>query len=344
MMKNGKRALITVLTGQDGSYLAELLVEKGYDVYGLVRRTSGGPPSYVDDLHLAKKVNFLYGNVRDLSTVRLAMEDAKPDEVYNLAAQSHVGLSFKVPDETWETNYYGVGRVVNEAMRVNKDVRIYQASTSEMFGSTPPPQNESSPFAPVSPYAESKRKAHDEFIRGYRDAYGLFACSGILFNHESPRRGKQFVTRKITHSLARIILGMQETLELGNLSAKRDWGYAGDYVEAMQLMLQQPKPEDYVIATGEARSVRDFVDAAMKAFGKKIQWEGEGEKEVGKDENGKAIVLVNPEFYRPNEVQHLLGDASKAHKELGWKPKVSFDQLVEMMVKSDYDDLKHLAS
>ncbi|HUO56395.1 MAG TPA: GDP-mannose 4,6-dehydratase [Candidatus Paceibacterota bacterium] len=335
-----KRALITGLTGQDGSYLAELLIGKGYDVYGLVRRTSAGPPVYVDDLHLAQKIKFIYGNVRDLSTVRIAMEEVKPDEVYNLAAQSHVWMSFKLPDETWDTNYYGVGRVVNEAMKVNKNVRIYQASTSEMFGSTPPPQSESSPFNPVSPYAESKYKAHEEFIKAYRQSYGLFAASGILFNHESPRRGKHFVTRKITHSLAKIALKMQGEFALGNLEAKRDWGFAGDYVEAMYLMLQQPKPEDYVIATGETRTVREFVEAAAAILKMYIHWEGTGDQEVGKDESGKIIVRIDRDFYRPHEVNHLLGDPSKARRELGWKPKVSFDQLVEMMVKSDYDALK----
>ena len=339
-MKTGKRALITGISGQDGSYLAELLFDKGYDVYGLLRRTSAGPPPYIEDLHLAKKLSYIYGNVRDLSTIRMAMEEVHPDEVYNLAAQSHVWVSFKVPDETWDTNFYGVGRVVNEAVKVNKDVRIYQASTSEMFGSTPPPQSEQSPFAPVSPYAESKLKAHEEFIVGYREKYGIFAASGILFNHESPRRGKHFVTRKITHSLAKIKLELQDTLMLGNLDAKRDWGYAGDYVEAMYLMLQQQKPQDYVIATGETRTVRDFVNATARVLGMYITWEGTGMSEVGKDQQGTIIVSVDPEFYRPNEVNHLLGDASKAQKELGWKPKISFDQLVEIMVKSDYDALK----
>ncbi len=343
-MAKKKRALITGISGQDGSYLAELLFDKGYDVYGLLRRTSAGPPPYIEDLHLAKKLSYVYGNVRDLSTVRMVMEEVRPDEVYNLAAQSHVWVSFKVPDETWDTNYYGVGRVVNEAMRVNKDVRIYQASTSEMFGATLPPQNERSPFAPVSPYAESKLKAHEEFIVGYREKYGLFAASGILFNHESPRRGKHFVTRKITHSLAKIKLGLQEKLLLGNLEAKRDWGYAGDYVEVMRLILQQQKPHDYVIATGETRTVRDFVDAAATALDMHITWKGKGKSEVGRDTGGKVIIAVDPEFYRPHEVHQLLGDARKARRELGWKPKVSFDQLVEMMVKSDYDALKHQTS
>jgi len=342
-MADKRRALITGLTGQDGSYLAELLVSKGYDVFGLVRRTSAGPSETVEHMSLSKQVRFVYGNVRDLSTVRLAMEEVRPDEVYNLAAQSHVWMSFKVPDETWDTNYYGVARVVNEAMKVNKDVKIYQASTSEMFGSTSPPQSETSPFAPVSPYSESKLKAHEEFIVAYREKYGLFAASGILFNHESPRRGKHFVTRKITHSLAKIKLGLQDKLTLGNLDAKRDWGYAGDYVEAMYLMMQQPEARDYVIAMGETRTVRDFVNAAAHVLDIAITWEGEGPQEVGKDKNGKVIIGIDPEFYRPNEVNHLLGDATKAHRELGWKPKVSFDGLVEMMVKSDYDALKHLA-
>lgn len=338
-----KRALITGMTGQDGSYLAELLVNKGYDVYGLVRRTSSGPPEYVEELHLAEKISFIYGNVRDLSTVRMAMETVKPDEVYNLAAQSHVWVSFKIPDETWDTNYYGTGRVVNEAMRVNRDVRIYQASTSEMFGSTPPPQSESSPFNPVSPYAEAKLKAHEEFIRGYRERYGLYAASGILFNHESPRRGKHFVTRKISHSFAKIALKMQDSVALGNLNSKRDWGYAGDYVEAMHLMLQQKKPDDYVIASGETHTVRDFVEATAAFFGIKITWEGEGDREVGRAQDGAIVVRVDPEFYRPNEVDYLLGDSSKARRDLGWQPKISFAQLVEMMAKSDYDTLKRLA-
>ncbi len=342
-MAKKPKALITGISGQDGSYLAELLFDKGYDVYGLLRRTSAGPPPYIEDLHLAKKLSYVYGNVRDLSTIRIAMEEVRPDEVYNLAAQSHVWVSFKVPDETWETNFYGVGRVVNEAMRVNKDVRVYQASTSEMFGSTPPPQSEASPFSPVSPYAEAKLKAHEEFIVAYREKYGLFAASGILFNHESPRRGKHFVTRKITHSLAKIKLGLQDKLELGNLEAKRDWGYAGDYVEAMHLILQQKKADDYVIATGESHTVRDFVNAAAAALDMPITWEGEGAHEVGKDKNGKVIIGVDPEFYRPNEVHYLLGDPNKARERLGWTRKVSFDQLVTMMVKSDYDSLKHLA-
>ncbi len=339
-----KKALITGITGQDGSYLAEFLIQKGYEVHGLMRRTSMGPPTYIEDLHAEKSLELIYGNVRDLSAVRFAMEDVKPDEVYNLAGQSHVSVSFKCPDETWDVNFYGVGRVVNEATRVNKDVRIYQASTSEMFGTTPPPQSETSAFAPVSPYAEAKLKAHEEFIKGYREKYGVFACSGILFNHESPRRGKHFVTRKITYSLAKIALGMQECLELGNLNAERDWGYAGDYVEAMHLILQQDKPDDFVIATGETNSVRHFVEVAANAFGIKLTWEGTGTDEVGRDQKGKVIIRVNKEFYRPREVSHLLGNPAKARKVLGWKPKVKFEELVDMMAKSDYDEVKKLAA
>ena len=332
-----KKALVTGITGQDGSYLVEHLLHLGYEVHGLVRRTSNDPMERIDSMRLQGKLVLHEGNVRDLSTVRLTMEAAQPDEVYNLAAQSHVGTSFKCPDETWEINYYGVGRVVNEAMKVNPKVRIYQASTSEMFGSSKPPQNEETPFQPVSPYAEAKLKAHEEFIKGYREKRGLFACSGILFNHESPRRGKQFVTRKITNSLAKVAHGLQDHFDLGNLNAKRDWGYAGDYVKAMHLMLQQDTPEDYVIATGETHTVRDFVNAAAKALCTEMTWEGEGIHEVGKNaQTGQVIVRVNEQFYRPREVDFLQGDASKAYTKLGWKPETSFDELVAMMVKADY--------
>ncbi len=338
-----KKALITGITGQDGTYLAEHLINEGYEVSGLMRRTSGGPPAIIERLHLKNGLKLISGNVRDLATVRMAMEEVKPDEVYNLAAQSHVGVSFKCPDETWDTNYYGVGRVVNEALKANPNVRIYQASTSEMFGSTPSPQNEQSPFNPVSPYAESKLRAHEDFISGYRNDRGTFACSGILFNHESPRRGKQFVTRKITYSLAKIKLGMQDCLELGNLNAKRDWGYAKEYVELMYAMLQHDTPDDYVIATGEAHTVRDFVDAAAAALDMSIVWEGEGIHELGRDSSGKVIVKINPEFYRPNEVNDLRGDFSKAKSILGWEPKVAFSELVRLMAAADYDELSRHA-
>lgn len=340
-----KKALITGITGQDGSYLSEYLLEKGYDVYGLVRRTSAGVPDIVENLEHLGKVTLVDGNLRDLSTVRAALEKVQPDEIYNLAAQSHVGVSFNVPDETWDINYYGVGRVVIEATRLNPAVKIYQASTSEMFGETPPPQNEESPLKPVSPYSESKTRAHEDFIKGYRERRGVYACSGILFNHESPRRGKQFVTRKITLGLAGIQLRSPLPLRLGNLNAERDWGYAGDYVKAMHLMLQQPKADDYVVATGVAHSVRDFVNAAAMALGMHIVWEGEGLSEVGKDAaTGKTLIEVDEKFYRPREVNHLLGDASKARRVLGWKPEVSFEELVAMMTKADYDILSRKGS
>lgn len=334
-----KKALITGISGQDGTYLAESLLQKGYEVYGLMRRTSAGPPSIIERLHLHDGLKLIHGNVRDLSIVRETMERVQPDEVYNLAAQSHVGVSFKCPDETWDVNYYGVGRVVNEALRVNPQTRIYQASTSEMFGTTPPPQDESSPFNPVSPYAEAKLRAHEDFIKGYREQRGSFTCSGILFNHESPRRGRQFVTRKITLSLAKIKLDMQDVLELGNLSAKRDWGYAKDYVEAMVRILQHDVADDFVIATGETHSVRDFVSATARILEIPLTWEGEGENEVAYDAAGKVIVRVNPEFYRPSEVQDLCGVPAKAERVLGWTPTVTFEKLVELMTAADYDEL-----
>ena len=329
-----KRALITGMTGQDGSYLAPLLLEKGYEVYGMVRRTSNDPfVRFEDSTH--KKVKILYGNLRDIAALERVVEEANPDEIYNLAAQSDVGISFKCPEETEEINYYGVGRLVNAAVRKNPKVRIYQASTSEMFGKTKPPQNEESAFQPVSPYGEAKLKAHEDFVVGYREKHGLYICSGILFNHESPRRGEHFVTRKITISLAKIKLGLQDSFELGNLDAKRDWGFAGDYVRLMWMMLQQDKPDDYVISTGKSHSVRDFVNAAVKALDMKIVWEGKGLDEVAKDENGKVILKINKEYYRPAEVNYLLGDSTKAKEKLGWKPEISFEELVEMMAKSD---------
>jgi GDPmannose 4,6-dehydratase len=334
-----KRALITGITGQDGSYLAELLSDKGYKVYGLMRRTSLDPTLRIEHLNLEHKITLLYGNMRDSASLARALEEAKPDEIYNLAAQSHVGVSFKCPEETWEINYHGLGRLIHEAMKINPKVRIYQASTSEMFGQTAPPQKETSSMKPVSPYAESKLKAHEDYVVGYRKQHGLYICSGILFNHESPRRGKNFVTRKITISLAKIRLGLQDVLELGNLDAKRDWGFAGDYVVVMWKMLQQTKPEDFVIATGEMHTVREFVEAAAKHLGIKITWFGRGVKEVGKNEEGKIIVKVNPKYYRPVETNDLRGDSRKAQRKLKWKPTTTFDGLVELMIKSDLEAL-----
>lgn len=328
-----KRALITGITGQDGSYLAELLIDKGYEVYGFMRRTSTDPFVRIEELYVEGKVKLIHGNMRDTPTIERALEVAKPDEIYNLAAQSHVGVSFECPDETYDINYKGVERLLAAAFKQNPKVRIYHASTSEMFGSTPPPQSEASPFQPVSPYAEAKLKAH-QLVAEYRGK-GFFAASGILFNHESPRRGKHFVTRKLTHSLAKVKLGLQSSVRLGNLDAVRDWGFAGDYVKAMWLMLQAEKPQNYVIATGESHSVRELVDAACGELGIRLRWEGKGLEERGIDAEGKTVIEVHERYFRPHEVDALRGESAKALRELGWKPSVSFNELVKMMVAAD---------
>lgn len=330
-----KKALITGFTGQDGSYLAEFLLAKDYDVYALVRRSSHSP--FVRAPHLEGRVHIHHGNLRDYSALKRVVENVNPDEIYNLAAQSHVGISFECPDETYEVNYAGVGRLVQCAMEHNPHVRIYQASTSEMFGSTPPPQNENSPMNPVSPYAKAKLKAHQDYIVGYRERYNLFACSGILFNHESPRRGENFVTRKITISFAKMVSGLQEYLELGNLDAKRDWGFAGDYVEAMWSMLQQERPQDFVIATGETHSVREFVEEVAHFHGLNLTWEGNGISEVGKDQSGVIRVRINEKYYRPNEVDALRGDPTKAQNVLGWRPRVNYKELARLMAQADLE-------
>ncbi len=331
-----KVALITGISGQDGSYLAPLLLDNGYEVHAIVRSTETSSTENINEWFAGRKITFHTGNVRDLSQVKAIMEVVGPDEVYNLAAQSHVGLSFKQPEETWDINYYGLGRVVNEALAVNSQVRIYQASTSEMFGNSPAPQSEDTPFAPESPYAEAKLRAHEDFIVNKRNTQNAFAVSGILFNHESPRRGKQFVTRKITHSFAKIAAGAQTHIELGNLNAVRDWGFAGDYVRAMHLMLQQDTPEDFVIASGESHTVREFVEITARYFGFEIVWEGENESETGRDaKTGNILVKINPEFYRPHELNFMQGNPAKARSKLGWQPEVSFVQLVEMMCEAD---------
>jgi len=336
-----KRALITGITGQDGSYLAEFLLGKGYKVYGLVRPTSIDSLMRIEGLSIGRKIKIIYGDLRDRASIIRALEKSEPDEIYNLGAQSQVGVSFQCPEETLEINYFGFGKLVDEATRLNPKVRIYQASSSEMFGNVlDTPQKETTAFSPVSPYAEAKVKAHDNYVVGYRKKHNLFICSGILFNHESPRRGKNFVTRKITHSMAKIKLGLQDSFELGNLDAKRDWGYAGDYVEAMWLILQQGIPQDFVISTGEGHTVRDFVSATAMALGIEIIWEGEGLDEVAKDSSGKIILRINPKFYRPNEVNSVLGDSTKAMEVLGWSPKVTFSELVCMMAKADLECLK----
>lgn len=338
-----KRALITGITGQDGYYLAKLLAEKNYEIYGLVRRSSHNPfARFDDDISLWKKINVIYGNMRDVESIRRALDVSRPDEIYNLAALSDVGISFQCPAETMEINYHGLGKLITEAQQMFPKARLYQASTSEMFGRTNPPQSENSVFLPVSPYAEAKLRAHQDYIKGYREKYGFFACSGILFNHESPKRGENFVTRKVTLSLAKIKLGLQDYLELGNIDSKRDWGFAGDYVEAMWAILQEEKPDDFVVSTGENHTVRDFVNTAARHLGMKLMWEGEKENEVAKDQNGKVVVKINPKFYRPNEVHNLLGDSSKAKKVLGWEPKTSFDELVKMMVDFDLEYLKKI--
>jgi GDPmannose 4,6-dehydratase len=335
-----KRALITGITGQDGSYLAEHLLSLGYEVWGLVRRTSLDPMMRLSELlSPPRRIRIIYGNLRDSTSLRSALEQSRPHEIYNLAAQSDVGVSFQCPDETMDVNYYGVGRLLHEAMQVNSDVRIYQASSSEMFGKSPPPQNESSLFMPVSPYAESKVLAYENFVRPYRHKYGLFICSGILFNHESPRRGEHFVTRKISISLAKIKLGLQEEFSLGNLGAIRDWGFAGDYVKAMHLMLQRDTPEDYVIATGVSHSVREFVETAAQLLGINVHWTGNGLDEIGWGANGGPIIRINKQLYRPAEVNSVRGDYSKARQQLDWMPEVSFAPLVEMMVKTDFGHL-----
>ena len=326
-------ALITGITGQDGSYLAELLLEKGYEVHGIVRRSSLINTHRID--HIYDKLTLHYGDLTDATNIIGVIKKVEPDEIYNLGAQNHVKVSFETPEYTGNTDGLGTLRVL-EAVRLlgmEDKVRIYQASTSELYGLVQEvPQRETTPFYPRSPYGVAKLYGY-WIVKNYRESYGLHASSGILFNHESPRRGETFVTRKITRGLSRISTGQQDVLSLGNLDARRDWGHAKDFVEAMWLMLQQDKPDDYVIATGEQYSVRDFVDAAAPYFGMNIEWMGEGLDEVGYDWNTKKpVVRVDKKYFRPAEVETLLGDASKAKENLGWEPKISFKELVEDMV------------
>lgn len=334
-----KKALITGITGQDGSYLAELLLEKGYKVYGLVRRKS--KLDFNNAEHLKDKVEFIFGDMTDLSSLIRAMKISEADEVYNLAAQSFVATSWESPLATAEIDGIGVTNILEAIRMVKPEARFYQASTSEMFGKVQEiPQKETTPFYPRSPYGVAKLYGH-WITKNYRESYNLYACSGILFNHESERRGEEFVTRKITKAVARIKNGMQDVLELGNLDAKRDWGHSRDYVEAMWLMLQQDEPDDYVISTGETHPVREFVTLAFEAAGMEIEWHGTGVDEYGAlKENGKVVVKVNPKFYRPAEVELLIGDCSKAEKKLGWKRKVSYEQLVKLMVENDLKLIK----
>ena len=328
-----KVALITGITGQDGSYLAELLLEKGYEVHGIVRRASLINTHRID--HIYEKIKLHYGDLTDAMSITNLIKNIEPDEIYNLGAQSHVKVSFEIPEYTAQVDGLGTLRVL-EAVRLlgmEMKTRVYQASTSELYGEVQQtPQTETTPFYPRSPYGVAKLYGY-WIVKNYRESYGLHASSGILFNHESPRRGETFVTRKITRGLSRISVGEQECLYLGNLNAKRDWGHAKDYVEAMWLMLQQDEPDDYVIATGEQYSVKDFVNKAAPFFGFNIEWMGEGELEFGYDWNTKRkIIAVDKKYFRPAEVESLLGDASKAKQKLGWEPKISFDQLIEDMV------------
>jgi GDPmannose 4,6-dehydratase len=332
-----KVALISGITGQDGSYLAELLLGKGYEVHGIVRRSSLINTHRID--HIYPLLHLHYGDLTDSTNLVRVIQQVQPDEIYNLGAQSHVKVSFEMPEYTGNTDGLGTLRVL-EAVRLlgmEDKVRIYQASTSELYGKVQEiPQTETTPFYPRSPYGVAKLYGY-WIVKNYRESYGMYACSGILFNHESPRRGETFVTRKITRALKAISEQKQEVLSLGNLDAKRDWGHAKDYVEAMWLMLQQEKPEDYVIATGEQYSVRDFVEAAAPYFGMDIEWIGEGLNEFGVDNNsGKVVVRVDSKYFRPAEVETLLGDATKAKQKMGWEPKTSFMQLVEDMCINEY--------
>ncbi len=334
-----KKALITGVTGQDGSYLAELLLDKGYEVYGIMRRKS--VVDYGNVEHIKDKIHFIYADMTDLVSLVNAMRVSEADEVYNLAAQSFVATSWEQPLATAQIDALGVTNMLEAIRMVKPSCRFYQASTSEMFGLVQEiPQRETTPFYPRSPYGVAKVYGH-WITKNYRESYGLYACSGILFNHESERRGKEFVTRKITDSVARIKLGIQDHIELGNMDSKRDWGHSKDYVYAMWLMLQQDHADDYVIATNETRTVREFVEIAFAKAGIELEWSGKGIDEVGKNKSdGKTLVKVNKEFFRPAEVEILLGDPSKAEKELGWKREICFNELVERMVKNDMEIVK----
>ena len=338
-----KRALITGVTGQDGMYLAELLLEKGYEVHGIKRRASLFNTDRIDHLYQdphepERRMILHYGDLTDATNLIRIVQEVQPDELYNLAAQSHVGVSFETPEYTANADGVGTLRLL-EAIRIlglEGKTRFYQASTSEMYGKVQAvPQDETTPFYPRSPYGVAKVYAYWITVN-YREAYGIYACNGILFNHESPVRGETFVTRKITRALARIKLGLQECLYLGNLDARRDWGHARDFVEAQWLMLQQEQPEDYVIATGEQHSVREFVERAAAELGMRLRWEGQGVDQRGIDDRtGRCLVAVDPHYFRPTEVDTLLGNPAKARKQLGWKPRVTFDELVAEMVRED---------
>ena len=336
-----KKALITGITGQDGSYLAELLLDKGYEVHGIIRRHSTICTDRIDHLYddpsLKDRFFLHYGDLTDSCNLMGLIQRIQPDEVYNLGAQSHVAVSFEVPEYTAEATGVGTIRLLDAIYQSGVKCKFYQASTSELFGGLPgtAPQSEKTPFYPKSPYGAAKLYSYWITVN-YRESYNMFACNGILFNHESPRRGETFVTRKITIAVAKIMAGKQEKLSLGNLNAKRDWGFAGDYVEGMWRILQQEKPDDYVLATNETHTVREFVELAFAEVGIEIEWKGEGVDEKGYDKNtGKLLVDVNPRYFRPAEVEFLWGDSTKAEIELGWRRKVSFKELVSMMVRED---------
>ncbi len=339
----GKRALITGITGQDGSYLAELLLEKGYEVWGMIRRSSSFNTGRIDHIYQDPhdedvRLRLCYGDLNDASSINHILRNVRPDEVYNLGAQSHVKVSFEVPEYTGEVTGLGTVRLLEAMREEGIKARFYQASSSELYGKVvETPQSETTPFYPRSPYAAAK--AYSFYItKNYRESYGMFAVNGILFNHESPRRGETFVTRKISRAAARIKLGKQDCVYLGNLDAKRDWGFAGDYVVAMWLMLQQDVPEDFVIATGETQSVREFCNLCFAEIGMPLTWKGTGEAEQGIGPDGQVLVAVDPRYFRPAEVDLLLGDPSKAREKLGWQPKVGLAELAKMMVQADLDD------
>ncbi len=341
---NTKSAFITGITGQDGSYLAELLLDKGYRVHGMVRRASSFNRRRIEHLYHERNSDRLflhYGDITDSSNIHQLLVDVRPDEIYNLAAQSHVKVSFELPEYTTDVNAMGTLRLLNAIRQTGIKSRFYQASTSELYGKVvETPQRESTPFHPRSPYAVSKLHAYWAVVN-YREAYGMHASNGILFNHESPRRGENFVTRKIAIQAAKIKAGLERTLSIGNLDARRDWGYAPDYVRAMWQMLQQQQPDDYVIATGEMHTVREFVEKAFAVLDISIEWEGEAGREVGRNgESGETVIRVDPRYYRPAEVQQLCGDSTKARSTLEWRPSLYFEQLVESMVRAEWDTIK----
>jgi len=346
-----KKALITGITGQDGSYLTEFLLDKGYEVHGMIRRASSFNTKRIDHLFedpaIGNKSLFLHhGDLTDSSNINRLIEKIRPDEIYNLAAQSHVQVSFEVPEYTAETDGIGTLRILDAIKESGIKCKFYQASTSELFGGLPgtAPQSETTPFYPKSPYGAAKLYSYWITVN-YRESYDVFAANGILFNHESPRRGETFVTRKITRAVAAIAAGEKDTLSLGNMDAKRDWGFAGDFVEGMWLILQQDKPGDYVLATNETHTVREFVELSFKEVGIEIEWKGTGVEEKGYDKStGKLLVDINPKYFRPAEVELLWGDCSKAEKELGWKRKVSLQGLVEMMVDADMKEIAGMSS